>query len=196
MQYGKFEVQLNGEMINTVVRDGISPAEAEILRSIHGEHALTPIEITSEKPVNVEDEVDRLARRFRSQNAVKHFRQLYPGTRPRLPVRFDEIGFPNMPRAEEKVLEELAKKSAMTKEQAEAVIAATQKAAAAEEEKAEELATAIREEAEAEDEPEATPAPTKAAKKTAKKKPAAKKKTPMKDKGKDKFAQATHIEYD
>lgn len=150
MQFGKFEIQIGGEMTNTVVRDGISPAEYLVMQTLHGDHSLTPIAITSEKNTTVQDEMERLRVRFSTKNSSKALNAVFPGARPvNVPVNFADIGLPDIPRAEDAEIEAL-EESGMSPEDAKAVIAATNKKVADEEAAAEKAKKEAAEKAEAE----------------------------------------------
>lgn len=133
MQFAKFEIQIGGEMTNTVVRDGISPAEYLIMQALHGDHSLTPIAITSERNVQVTEEMDRLRQRFNTKNSSAALNAVFPGARPvNVPVNFADVGLVDIPHAEDAVAEDL-EESGMSPEDARAVIAATNKRVADEE---------------------------------------------------------------
>lgn len=133
MQYGKFEIQLGGQMTNTIIRDYMTPAEVEIMRVMHGPESIHPIHITETKRgVTNEDEVERLRARFKSKNSQAAFNSLYPGAYPKLPSLFSEIGLSKMEKLEDKEAEEMVE-SGMTPEQAKAVIASQSKKVSEEE---------------------------------------------------------------
>jgi len=144
-------------MTNTVVRDGISPAEYMVMQVLHGDHSMTPIEITSQKNTSPSEEMERLRERFRTKNSIAALNAVFPGARPiNVPVNFSDIGLDDIQRAEDTQKEAL-KGTGMSAEDAQAVIAATNKKAAKEEaevKSAEEAKLKAAEEAELEAEKE------------------------------------------
>lgn len=134
MQFAKFEIQLGGEMKNTVIRDNISPAECLVLQAMHGEHSLRPICITSERRMETKDLMEYLTQRFGRPNfsgrmskkrSALALNAVFPGGRPiNVPSKFEDIGMYDIPLEDDDKKEEL-KSSGLSEEQAKAVVDAT-----------------------------------------------------------------------
>ena len=87
MQTALVEVLLNGEVLNTVVKP-VTPAEAMLLKSIHGHDCIAnPVSNgTIDRAPAVEIE------RLRKLYGVKAFSKVFPGALPRLPISLAEAG--------------------------------------------------------------------------------------------------------
>lgn len=89
MQRAIVTVLLAGDMLNTAVKTGVSPAEILLLRHIHGDDAVTNITAQGNDRGKVGlDEKDRLKRAY----SAKAFTEVFPGAAPKLPDTLKEIG--------------------------------------------------------------------------------------------------------
>lgn len=179
MQYGKFTINLNDDMVSSVIRHGVTPAEAEVLRALHGYHSVTAIEITETRDTSTTQEMERLQKRFKSKKSRQVLNRIFPGSRPRLPINFSDIDIHNVPTKKSKNIEAL-KDTGMTEDQAKKVVEETNKKLSKEEREVEEGKQAAAEIDEKKKKPK-------------KKKPKSKKKSKKKD---DKFEDTIKIEYD
>lgn len=87
MQRCTCTVRLAGELTQTTVRHGVSPAEVVILRHMHGDDAVQDFKPGGNDRGKRINEADRLQARYK-----KHYGKCFPGANPKLPERFDEIG--------------------------------------------------------------------------------------------------------
>jgi hypothetical protein len=97
-------VRLGGDLSNAVPKLGVTPAEILILRFIHGDDAVVDVRPTEfDKKVRMEQEVDRLARRYdagsnfvstpgEDRDRKSIIETLFPGAIKRLPLTLEEIG--------------------------------------------------------------------------------------------------------
>lgn len=90
MDYLTCTVRLSGSVQNTVFKRGVSPAEVEVLKAIHGADAVVDIELSSsdDKETDAIAERERLAARYKAATVMA----VYPGSRPTLPLTAEEIG--------------------------------------------------------------------------------------------------------
>mgnify|MGYP005848280495 CR=1 FL=1 len=121
MQIVKCNVHLSSDRNHVVTKTGVTVAEIEILRTLHGEDAVTDIYPTKQDTRKHADELDRLRRVYKrklpgpdakgSKNVVDI---VYPGPRPNLPATLKDIGvdYPKGASAEEKKAEAKAKAEA------------------------------------------------------------------------------------
>lgn len=188
MQFAKFEIQLGGEMANTVIRDGITPPETLILQLLHGTESVRPIEITAERMVKPVEEMERLLQRFKTKNASNALNSIFPGARPvNMPVNFEDIGLDDIPFAEDATINGLVKKG-MSSERAKQVVDETSKRVSAEEK-------AVKEEEKRRRQKEAEETAGAAAK-TSSKQAGGGKSKPAPTKQEDKFEENVKFEYD
>jgi hypothetical protein len=87
MQRCTCTVQLAGDMRNTVVKHGVSPAEVVILRAIHGEEAVTAFLPDGNDRGRAVDEKGRLSRIYKD-----NYKLVFPGAVAALPETFAAIG--------------------------------------------------------------------------------------------------------
>jgi hypothetical protein len=85
MQTANIEILLNGELTTTIVKP-VTPAEAVILRHLHGDDALINGKALADSSVSNEDEVERLKLVY----GDKVFAVCFPGALPKLPATFAE----------------------------------------------------------------------------------------------------------
>lgn len=78
----------NGPHKNEAFKTGVTPAEAVILRAIHGADAVTGFERVVMDKREHRAELDRLRQRYGAAAVERAF----PGHSPQLPVRFSDIG--------------------------------------------------------------------------------------------------------
>lgn len=99
MQIANILLAIAGERGNTVPKYDVTPAEVAVLRLLHGEDAVTDIEITGEKKTTHKAERERLNEIFARKNEQGHFfapavSQLFPGAAASLFDTFDELDIP------------------------------------------------------------------------------------------------------
>ncbi len=98
MQFCDVEVCLAGDRNHVVPRRGVTVAEIEILRVIHGPDAVQNIQPRGNKNVSVAAELDRLRRKYRNNVATEAglsrgvVDQVFRGPRPSLPTSLKDIG--------------------------------------------------------------------------------------------------------
>lgn len=99
MQIANILVAISGERGNTVPKYDVTPSEVAVLRLLHGDDAVTDIEITGEKKITHRAERDRLAEAYARKNADGRFiapavDALFPGAAAALFETFDELDIP------------------------------------------------------------------------------------------------------
>lgn len=87
MQTALVEILINGEVLNTIVKP-VTPAEALVLKSIHGHDCIARPVFNGEITRSNEEEADRLRKIY----GDKTFRKVFPGALPRLPISLGEAG--------------------------------------------------------------------------------------------------------
>jgi hypothetical protein len=87
MQRCTATIRLAGDMKNTVVRHGLSPAEVLVLRHIHGNDAVVDFKIDGDDRGKKIDERGRLEARY-----GRKFREAFPGANPQFPDKLSDIG--------------------------------------------------------------------------------------------------------
>jgi hypothetical protein len=96
MQIANCEVRLMGDLTNSIPKNGVTPAEAAILKAIHGEDAVIRVEITGNDRRPHQDEYNRLADIYGNASNTegeKIFYKMFPKTfDPRLPSEFKQVG--------------------------------------------------------------------------------------------------------
>lgn len=96
MEIANCEVRLLGDLANSVPKSGVTPAEAAVLRAIHGDDSVIRVAITGNDRRPHQQEYARLAEAY--GNTVNHegekiFYKIFPQTfDPRLPVEFKQVG--------------------------------------------------------------------------------------------------------
>jgi hypothetical protein len=80
-------VRLGGNMKSTVVKQGVSPAEVLVLRRIHGDDAVVDFKPDGNDRGKAVNEAERLRNQYGRQ-----YTATFPGSHPKLPERFAEIG--------------------------------------------------------------------------------------------------------
>lgn len=96
MQFCKVEIQLGGDMTNTVIKSGVSVPEIVLLREIHGgAPSVRVISIESTKPVSSAEELGRLRHEY--STAVTDLGErlvdkVFPGVGVKLAQTLDDIG--------------------------------------------------------------------------------------------------------
>ena len=94
-------------MLNTVVKDFVTPAELLILRNIHGEDAVVKLRIHAMNKRPHAKELARLRDAYdRPIEEVFLVNSLFPGASAHVPVTFKEIGVKEDDSAEEEVVDE------------------------------------------------------------------------------------------
>ena len=81
------EVRLSGDLLNTVEKYGVSPAEVLILRHIHGDDAVIKMRPNGNDRGRSFDEKADLADRY-----PRYYAAVFPGANPQLPEAFKDIG--------------------------------------------------------------------------------------------------------
>lgn len=105
MQYCKVEVKLGGDMLNTVIKSGVSVPEITLLRVIHnGTDSVNVLEIEETKKVSSTNELERLRREYDSARTEKGERLIdvvFPGVGIKLAERLSDINDPFVDGADE-----------------------------------------------------------------------------------------------
>ena len=83
-------VRLNGDMRHTVEKHGVTPPEIAVLKAIHGEDAVVDIIATGMDKREHLAEMERLRDVYKTQLGL--INQMFPGIRPDLPARLDDLG--------------------------------------------------------------------------------------------------------
>lgn len=91
MQRCKATIRLAGDMRNTVVKTGVSPAEVMVLQNIHGLDSVVDIRVTGNDQGHPQRHHGELAK-LRKQYREKAVAAVFPGAKPALPETFDEAG--------------------------------------------------------------------------------------------------------
>jgi hypothetical protein len=99
MQIANILLAIAGERGNTVPKYDVTPSEVAVLRLLHGDDAVTDIEITGEKKTTHKAERERLSEAFARKNENGHFvapavQQLFPGAAASLFDNFDDLDIP------------------------------------------------------------------------------------------------------
>lgn len=81
------EVRLGGDLLNTVEKYGVSPAEVVLLNHIHGEGSVVNVRPNGNDRGRAVDEKADLQERY-----ARFFKDVFPGASPQLPETFKEIG--------------------------------------------------------------------------------------------------------
>jgi hypothetical protein len=99
MQVVTCEIHLAGDRNHVVVKTGVTVAEIEILRVIHGNDAVLNIQPTKQDTRKHAEELDRLRRVYKrrmpgsdSKGTKNIVDVVYPGPRPNLPATLKDIG--------------------------------------------------------------------------------------------------------
>lgn len=95
MQIANVLLALNGDRRNTVPKYGVTVAEVEVMRAIHGVDAVHEIEVLDkEVDRSPRVEADRLALAYfgKDSDGKSIVRELYKGTATNMPHEFDELG--------------------------------------------------------------------------------------------------------
>lgn len=88
MQHGICKVRLSGDLNNQIPKDGVTPAEILLLRSIHGGDAVAEVQSRGNDKRTHSGEIQRL----RDAYGEKVVAAAFPGLSPTLPVAFKDIG--------------------------------------------------------------------------------------------------------
>lgn len=96
MQTASILLAIGGDNTMQVPKFGVTPAEVLLLRLIHGEDAVTDIDINGEEDRSNRDEQDRLFQAYSKSNPDGTVRSpelaaLFPGVGAKLPKTFAEI---------------------------------------------------------------------------------------------------------
>ena len=99
MQIANILLALAGERGNTVPKYAVTPSEVAVYRLLHGDDAVTEIEVTGETKIAHKAERDRLSEIFARKNENGQFvapavQQLFPGAAATLFENFDELDIP------------------------------------------------------------------------------------------------------
>jgi hypothetical protein len=145
MQIVNCDVHLGGDRNHVVPKTGVTVAEIEILRVLHGEDSVVNINPTKQDTRKHAEELDRLRKTYKrklpgpdSKGSKNIVDTVYPGPRPNLPATLKDIGV-DYPTASK------AKKKSPAKDAADAEAKAQAEAEAAEQAQAEEEAQAAAE---------------------------------------------------
>lgn len=90
MQLSDCEVQLSGDMRNTVLLTGVTPAEIVVLRIIHGADAVINVFPRRQNNRPHAEEKQNLIEKYRKARA--DIESAFPGIDPKLPVHLKDIG--------------------------------------------------------------------------------------------------------
>lgn len=108
MQFANCDVSLGGDRNHVVHKVGVSPAEIEILRAIHGPDSVANITLTKTlKQMSSADLLDSLRQKYRGNVATPDgapksvVEQLFSGPRAKLPEYLKDIGVAIKPSAKE-----------------------------------------------------------------------------------------------
>lgn len=94
MQIANVIVDLAGDMLNSVPKFGVTPAEVAVLRAIHGESAVHTIEIVGSANVSGSAEIARLRDAYgkrEDSDGAKIMSSLFPGIGARAPENFADL---------------------------------------------------------------------------------------------------------
>lgn len=96
MQTASIILALNGERDNQIPKYNVTPAEALLLRALHGDEAVTEIAINGENEITSRAERTRLFDFYSRANPrggrmCPELDALFPGNAARLPTTFEEI---------------------------------------------------------------------------------------------------------
>jgi len=99
MQTANILLAIAGERGNTVPKYDVTPSEVAVLRLLHGDDAVTDIEITGEKKTTHKIERERLNEMFARKNEEGHFiapavSRLFPGAAASLFDNFEDLDIP------------------------------------------------------------------------------------------------------
>lgn len=115
MELATCEVRLNGDLLNTVIKDNVTPAELLILRSIHGAESVVRIVVKGMNRRQFATELDRLRKTYdRPTENVLLVASVFPGNAAALPSTFKEIGVTDSEEAEEVDTEALSEAEEVT----------------------------------------------------------------------------------
>ncbi len=84
-------VRLGGDLTQTVIKSGVSPAEIAILRLIHGDDSVVDVERTDVEHTNHPNTQGEPAR-LKALYGAGTFAAAFPGARPTLPEKLSDIG--------------------------------------------------------------------------------------------------------
>jgi hypothetical protein len=87
-------IALLGDIRNTTPRANVTPAEAMVLREIHGPQGVIRIDDTVEDEVDTHELLEYLKTRYVKN--LKIVNGLFQGIRPSLPSTFSDAGFDNV----------------------------------------------------------------------------------------------------
>lgn len=110
MELAKCEIRLAGSLVNTVVRNDITPAEMLILRELHGDECIANIEFQEKKSVSHEDLITKLQTFYNTENGRRAFERVFPGSQYTLPQTFREIGYDVSEEGELRRIDELQRR--------------------------------------------------------------------------------------
>jgi hypothetical protein len=99
MQIANILLAIAGERGNTVPKYDVTPSEVAVYRLLHGDDAVTDIEITGEKKTTHKIERERLNELFARKNEEGHFiapavSRLFPGAAASLFDNFEDLDIP------------------------------------------------------------------------------------------------------
>ena len=102
MQECNITLRLNGSLQHTVLKERVTPAEIQVLRSLHGQDAVVDVTPTKMSKRGHREEFDRLSELYgranggdglNSSDANKNLvASLFPGANPVLPIHLKDIG--------------------------------------------------------------------------------------------------------
>lgn len=96
MEVANCEVRLLGDLGNSVPKQGVTPAEALILKTIHGPDSVIKVSIVGSDKRPHKDEYARLESIYGqtvSENGTLIFNKIFPQQfDPKLPLKFSEVG--------------------------------------------------------------------------------------------------------
>jgi hypothetical protein len=96
MQFCKVEIKLGGDMLNTVIKNGVSVPEIVLLRQIHGgADSVRVIEIEDARKVQNSAELERLRREYdtaKNEDGKRVVDMVFPGAGIKLAEQLSDIG--------------------------------------------------------------------------------------------------------
>ena len=90
MQLADIQVNLGGNLHQSIPMRGVTPAEICVLKIVHGDDGVNNVRPTTMDKRTHKDEKDRLLERYTRHN--EDIEKMFPGMDPRLPVTLKDIG--------------------------------------------------------------------------------------------------------
>lgn len=98
MQTANIVLALGGDRNNTVPKYNVTPAEAAVMRQIHGDDSVREVNITGSVQRTHRQEIGRLAERYGRRDGERRIspevNELFPGAAARVFETFDELELP------------------------------------------------------------------------------------------------------